>query len=123
MVMRYLIILLFLVGCSTTIPLKSRGLSENDRRFYIIQNGYVINKEVRRSFEEGVICEKMPKELVFQMYGYPDIITDLPDGEYKWTYLQLDHSKVEKYRIVLEVVFTDYHEVKFFECDSTLIGN
>jgi hypothetical protein len=120
--MRYLIILLFLLGCSTSISLKSRGLSENDRRFYIIQNGYVINKEVRRSFEEGVICEKMPKELVFQMYGYPDIMTDLPDGEYKWTYLQLDNSRVEKYKIILEAVFTDYDVVKFFEGDSSLVG-
>ncbi len=53
-------------------PLLTRGISEEERRFYVIQNGYGLHEETRQSFLDGNIIPGMNQDLIFQMYGSPD---------------------------------------------------
>ncbi len=61
-----------IIGCSTNRALITRGLNEEERRYYVVQNGYGITPEVKQSFLDGFITEGMEQELVFQLYGAPD---------------------------------------------------
>lgn len=65
-----LAVLLF--ACSSNRPLTSRGLSFEERRYYVIQSGYGIEGKVKQTFLDGFVCEEMPQELVFQLFGPPD---------------------------------------------------
>lgn len=66
-------LLAFLFACAANNrPLITRGITDEERRFYIIQNGYGIEPEIRQAFLEGELKLGMNKDLVFQMYGAPD---------------------------------------------------
>jgi len=70
--MKFLLILTFLLyGCSRTVPLLKRGLSSDDRVFFVVQNGYGMNDQIRRGFIHGKVCIGMTSEHVFMLYGSP----------------------------------------------------
>lgn len=62
------------VGCASSYnrPLVSRGLPPEERKDYIIQNGYGIPENIKQSFLAGFVEVGMSRELVFQLYGAPD---------------------------------------------------
>ncbi len=67
-------VVLFL-GCamnSYTPPLTKRGLPENERRDYIIQNGFGTPNHVKEGFLNGVVVDSMPREMVYHLFGAPD---------------------------------------------------
>jgi hypothetical protein len=53
-------------------PLVSRGLPAEERKDYIIQNGFGIPENIKQSFLDGFVEVGMGRELVFQLYGAPD---------------------------------------------------
>lgn len=53
-------------------PLVSRGLPADERKDYIIQNGFGIPENIKQSFLDGFVEVGMARELVFQLYGAPD---------------------------------------------------
>src|SRR5262245_45969776 len=65
------------VACASNanLPLVSRGLPADERKDYIIQNGYGIAENIKQSFLNGIVEVGMTKELVFQLYGAPDRTT------------------------------------------------
>ncbi|MDB5103073.1 MAG: hypothetical protein JWP91_762 [Fibrobacteres bacterium] len=75
-----------LLACapSYTRPLVSRGLPAEERKDYIIQNGYGIPENIKQAFLEGYIEVGMARELVFQLYGAPDRTTG---GDTNWEYV------------------------------------
>lgn len=62
------------LGCASSYnrPLVSRGLPPEERKDYIIQNGYGIPENIKQSFLAGYVEVGMSRELVFQLYGAPD---------------------------------------------------
>jgi hypothetical protein len=62
------------LGCASSYnrPLISRGLPADERKDYIIQNGFGIPENVKQSFLDGFVEVGMARELVFQLYGAPD---------------------------------------------------
>ncbi|MDQ3000610.1 MAG: hypothetical protein M3Y08_05040 [Fibrobacterota bacterium] len=75
-----------LLACAPayTRPLASRGLPAEERKDYIIQNGYGISENIKQAFLEGFVEVDMAKELVFQLYGTPDRTTG---GDVNWEYV------------------------------------
>jgi len=75
-----------LLGCASTYskPLVSRGLPANERKDYIIQNGYGIPDNVKQSFLDGYVEVNMPREMVFQLYGAPDRSSE---ADANWEYV------------------------------------
>jgi hypothetical protein len=75
-----------LLACAPayTRPLVSRGLPAEERKDYIIQNGYGIPENIKQAFLEGFVEVGMAKELVFQLYGTPDRTTG---GDTNWEYV------------------------------------
>jgi hypothetical protein len=67
-----------------TRPLVSRGLPAEERKDYIIQNGFGIPENVKQAFLEGFVETGMTREMVFQLYGAPDRTTG---GDTNWEYL------------------------------------
>jgi hypothetical protein len=78
--------LVLLMACAPayTRPLVSRGLPAEERKDYIIQNGYGIPENVKQAFLEGFVEVGMARELVFQLYGAPDRTTG---GDTNWEYV------------------------------------
>lgn len=78
--------LALLLACAPayTRPLVSRGLPAEERKDYIIQNGYGIPENIKQSFLEGFVEVGMARELVFQLYGAPDRTTG---GDSNWEYV------------------------------------
>lgn len=66
--------LALVIGCASSYnrPLVSRGLPPEERKDYIIQNGYGIPENIKQSFLAGFVEVGMTRELVFQLYGAPD---------------------------------------------------
>lgn len=66
--------LMLALGCASSYnrPLVSRGLPAEERKDYIIQNGYGIPENIKQSFLDGFVEVGMTRELVFQLYGAPD---------------------------------------------------
>lgn len=62
------------LGCASSYsrPLVSRGLPAEERKDYIIQNGYGIPENIKQSFLDGFVQVGMTRDLVFQLYGSPD---------------------------------------------------
>lgn len=62
------------LGCASNYnrPLVSRGLPAEERKDYIIQNGFGIPENIKQSFLDGYVEVGMGRELVFQLYGAPD---------------------------------------------------
>jgi hypothetical protein len=73
-------------GCASSYnrPLVARGLPADERKDYIIQNGYGIPENIKQSFLDGFVEVGMNKELVFQLYGAPDRSTG---GDTNWEYV------------------------------------
>lgn len=71
-------VLALLLGCAPTYmpPLTSRGIPAEERRDFIIQNGFGIPEPVKQAFLDGYLVEGMPKELVFHLFGAPDRASD-----------------------------------------------
>ena len=67
-----------------TRPLVTRGLPAEERKDYIIQNGYGLAENVKQSFLDGFVEVGMARELVFQLYGAPDRTTG---GDTNWEYV------------------------------------
>lgn len=65
---------LLALGCASNYnrPLVSRGLPAEERKDYIIQNGFGIPENIKQSFLDGYVEVGMGRELVFQLYGAPD---------------------------------------------------
>ena len=78
--------LAMLLACAQayTRPLVSRGLPAEERKDYIIQNGYGLAENVKQSFLDGFVEVGMARELVFQLYGAPDRTTG---GDTNWEYV------------------------------------
>jgi hypothetical protein len=68
---------LVLMACASSYnrPLVSRGLPAEERKDYIIQNGFGIPENIKQSFLDGYVEVGMARELVFQLYGAPDRTT------------------------------------------------
>ncbi len=66
--------LAILIGCASkyTRPLVSRGLPSEERKDYIVQNGFGIPENIKNAFLEGYPIEGMGRELVYQLFGAPD---------------------------------------------------
>jgi hypothetical protein len=77
---------LLVLACASnyTRPLVSRGLPAEERKDYIIQNGYGIPENIKQAFLEGYVEVGMARELVFQLYGAPDRTTG---GDTNWEYV------------------------------------
>ncbi len=75
-----------MVSCATSYnkPLVSRGLSAEERKDYIIQNGFGIPEPVKEAFLTGYVEAGMARDMVFQLYGGPDRSTD---GDNTWEYV------------------------------------
>lgn len=85
--MKYLgliVISWFFFSCATNKPLATRGLSPEERRYYIIQNGYGLTQEVKDAFLDGYPVKGMSKDLVFQLFGPAD--REILRGD-QWEYL------------------------------------
>ncbi len=78
--------LILLAACAShyTRPLVSRGLPAEERKDYIIQNGFGIPENVKQAFLDGFVEVGMARELVFQLYGAPDRTTG---GDTNWEYV------------------------------------
>lgn len=78
--------LAMLAACASsyTRPLVSRGLPVEERKDYIVQNGYGIPENVKQAFLDGFVEVGMVRELVFQLYGAPDRTTG---GDTNWEYV------------------------------------
>jgi len=63
---------MFFVACATYKPLTERGLSPEDRREHIVQNGYGLTSEVKDAFLKGYLVKGMSRDLVFQLFGPAD---------------------------------------------------
>ncbi len=76
----------FLIGCASnyTRPLVSRGLPTEERKDYIIQNGFGIPDNIKQAFLDGFPLEGMSREMVFQLFGNPD---RTPGGDTSWEYV------------------------------------
>ena len=76
---------------SANRPLVSRGLPADERKDYIVQNGYGIPENIKQSFLNGVVEVGMTKELVFQLYGAPDRTTG---KDTNWEYVNSKGSLI-----------------------------
>ena len=78
--------LVVLAACASgyTRPLVSRGLPSEERKDYIIQNGFGIPENIKQAFLEGFVEVGMAREMVFQLYGAPDRTTG---GDTNWEYV------------------------------------
>jgi hypothetical protein len=65
-------------------PLVSRGLPAEERKDYIIQNGFGIPENIKQAFLDGFVEVGMTREMVFQLYGAPDRTTG---GDTNWEYV------------------------------------
>lgn len=65
-------------------PLVSRGLSAEERKDYIIQNGFGIPEPVKQAFLDGFVEVGMPREMVFQLYGAPNRTSE---ADANWEYV------------------------------------
>ncbi len=77
---------LALLACASgyTRPLVSRGLPAEERKDYIIQNGFGIPENIKQAFLDGYVEVGMTREMVFQLYGAPDRTTG---GDTNWEYV------------------------------------
>jgi hypothetical protein len=77
---------LALLACASnyTRPLTSRGLPAEERKDYIIQNGFGIPENIKQAFLDGYVEVGMAREMVFQLYGAPDRTTG---GDTNWEYV------------------------------------
>jgi hypothetical protein len=65
-------------------PLVFRGLPAEERKDYIIQNGFGIPENIKQAFLDGFVEVGMTREMVFQLYGAPDRTTG---GDTNWEYV------------------------------------
>lgn len=84
---------LALSACATgyTRPLVSRGLPAEERKDYIIQNGFGIPENIKQAFLDGYVEVGMAREMVFQLYGAPDRTTG---GDTNWEYVNSKGSLI-----------------------------
>ena len=77
---------LFITGCASNYnrPLVARGLPADERKDYIIQNGFGIPENIKEAFLSGYVEVGMARELVFQLYGAPDRTSG---GDTNWEYV------------------------------------
>ena len=65
-------------GCAGSYvpPLATRGIPAEERRDYIIQNGFGIPEHIKQAFLDGYLVEGMTKEMVQFLFGAPDRSAD-----------------------------------------------
>jgi hypothetical protein len=82
-----------MVSCATSYnrPLVSRGLSAEERKDYIIQNGFGIPEPVKQAFLDGYVEVGMARDMVFQLYGAPNRGSN---GDDTWEYVNQRGSVV-----------------------------
>ena len=59
-------------GGSYMPPLTQRGVPPEERRDYVIQNGYGIPDHIKQAFLDGYVVEGMNREMVYHLFGAPD---------------------------------------------------
>lgn len=100
------VLALFLFGCATTAkPLVSRGLPADERKHYIIQNGYGIPEPLKNSFLDGYPDLGMSRELIFQLYGAPDRSSE---SDATWEYVNRRGQVVTGFKFQNEKVTEIY---------------
>ena len=67
-----LLVFFVLLSCSSNRPLNARGLNADERRHFIVQNGYGVPDDIKKSFLDGFGMIGMDQEFIFQLYGAPD---------------------------------------------------
>lgn len=124
--MRYFFILLaFLIfSCTYQKGLLSNGMSEKERRFFIVQNGGTFPVEIKDHFMRGIPCDGMYVDMIFHMYGEPNFKGVLKRDsetnnilEYKWTYYAQERKNSMDLKIIVELVFDEHHNV------TAVLGN
>jgi hypothetical protein len=112
--MKYFIVFisLFLFYCSSSKSLVSRGLSTEERKFFIIQSGYGLTQEMKDVFLKGLPCIGMDANMVFSMYGAPDFNEPIKDNsEYKWTYIKINKQNSLQMEVLIEFVFDNNNKI------------
>jgi len=76
----------FLASCGTTYspPLTARGIPAEERRDYIIQNGFGLPEHIKTAFLDGYVVEGMTREMVFNLFGTAD---RAGDKDLRWEYV------------------------------------
>ena len=69
-------VLLLACGGTYVPPLTTRGVPAEERRDYVIQNGYGIPEHVKQAFLDGYLTAGMSKEMVYHLFGAPDRSSD-----------------------------------------------
>jgi hypothetical protein len=86
-----IIIVVLLTACSTTRPLIDRGLSLEEREFYIIQNGWGMSQDIKNCFIAGKPIIGMTEEHIFMLFGPPDQkYTNIDEYTEIWHYLTVE---------------------------------
>jgi hypothetical protein len=109
-----LLIFTFL-ACTSTKPLNTRGLSEKERGFYIIQHGYNLSQKIKDHFRKGIACEGMHSELIFSLFGVADFISEAQKfnpntgepTESKWSYLKIKKKEGWELNTIVEFIFDE----------------
>ena len=88
--MKYLVLIITLLffSCSSTRPLKSSGLSKEEREFYVIQNGWGMTQVIKDNFRDGIPCLEMTEENIFSLFGPPSQKM-YKNGEKIWYYYDI----------------------------------
>lgn len=117
--MKYFIIFisLFLFFCSSSKSLVSRGLSAEERKFFIVQSGYGLTQEMKDTFLKGLPCIGMDANMIFSMYGAPDFNEPIKKdsnnvtSDYKWTYIKINKQNSLQMEVLIEFIFDSNNKI------------
>lgn len=104
------------MACSSTRRLTSGGLSPEERRFYIIQNGWGMSTAMKKCFIAGKPMIGMNKEHIFMLFGHADqIVKDETKEIIIWKYFTIENRELV---IALEAIF-DSDETEVLQISSS----
>ncbi len=86
-------------GCASTYnrPLVTRGISAEEREYYVVQNGFGLKHDIKRAFLDGNPIPGMNKDMVFQIYGAPDRTAN---SDSTWEYVNVKGTLITGLRFV-----------------------
>ena len=88
--------------CSTNRPLITRGgLTREDRRHYLVQNGYGMKPDIKQSFQEGLPMVGMSQEMINNLYGPADVVME---ENTLWEYVDRKGQLITGFRFEDEIV-------------------
>ena len=105
--MKTLLLTLFLLTSCANYRIPDRGLSMEERHFYVIQSGYVLTKQQKDAFVDGKPMLGMNQDLIFNLYGSPHKRVEMSDKDKKvtlWIYYGIDNKE---FKIFKRFVFTN----------------